>query len=57
MRGATATRALAAFLAACGGGENGQVTLRLWALGREGEDVRQLIPEFERRNPDIRVRV
>jgi multiple sugar transport system substrate-binding protein len=26
-------------------------------MGREGEDVRQLVPEFERRNPGIRVRV
>ena len=34
-----------------------QVTLRLWAFGREGEEVQQLIPEFERRNPGIRVQV
>ncbi len=33
------------------------VTLRLWAFGREGEEVQQLIPEFERRHPGIRVRV
>ena len=53
-----AALALAACVAACGrGGEAGDVTLRLWALGREGEDVRQLIPEFERQNPGIRVRV
>ena len=26
-------------------------------MGREGEVVRELIPEFERRNPDVRVRV
>jgi multiple sugar transport system substrate-binding protein len=45
--------------AACGQVEDQQaaVTLRLWAFGREGEDVQQLIPEFERRNPGIRVQV
>lgn len=28
-----------------------------WAMGREGEIVQQLIPEFERRHPGLRVRV
>jgi multiple sugar transport system substrate-binding protein len=28
-----------------------------WALGREGEVVRELVPDFERRHPDLRVRV
>ncbi len=57
MRRTAAALALAV-IAACGsGGEDGQVTLRLWAMGREGEDVRQLIPEFERQNPGVRVRV
>jgi multiple sugar transport system substrate-binding protein len=32
-------------------------TIRLWAMGREGEVVAQLIPDFERENPGIRVRV
>ncbi len=50
--------ALVAVVAACANsGADGRVTLRVWAMGREGEDVRQLIPEFERRNPGIRVRV
>jgi len=31
--------------------------LEFWALGREGEVVQQLVPEFERRNPGTRVRV
>ncbi|MET0153283.1 MAG: sugar ABC transporter substrate-binding protein [Candidatus Binatia bacterium] len=31
--------------------------LRLWALGREGEVVQSLVPEFERAHPDIRVLV
>jgi multiple sugar transport system substrate-binding protein len=53
-----AALALAAVAAACGPSRDEErVTLRLWAMGREGEDVRQLIPEFERQNPAIRVRV
>jgi len=39
------------------GQTDGVVTLRFWALGREGEVVKDLIPEFERRNPGIRVAV
>jgi multiple sugar transport system substrate-binding protein len=35
----------------------GRRTLDFWALGREGELVRELIPEFERRHPELRVRV
>ena len=31
--------------------------LELWGLGREGEVVNDLIPEFERRNPGIKVTV
>jgi multiple sugar transport system substrate-binding protein len=34
-----------------------RVTLRFWALGREGEVVQSLLPEFERANPDVRVQV
>lgn len=32
-------------------------TVRFWGFGREGEVVGQLVPEFERRNPGIHVRV
>jgi multiple sugar transport system substrate-binding protein len=32
------------------------VTLRLWAIGREGEVVQELLPEFERTHPGIHVR-
>lgn len=32
-------------------------TVEFWAMGREGELVKQLVPDFERRNPGIRVRV
>ena len=56
-RAVAALVALAAVAAACRDGGGGTVTLRLWAMGREGEDVRQLIPEFERLHPGIRVRV
>ena len=34
-----------------------RVEIRFWAMGREGEVVQELVPEFERRNPTIRVRV
>ena len=33
------------------------VELRFWAMGAEGEAVKQMIPEFERTHPGIRVRV
>jgi len=55
--------ALLAALAALGGcadaaaGEGDGVELRFWAMGAEGEVVERLLPEFERRNPGIRVRV
>ena len=31
--------------------------LRFWAMGREGEVVAELLPEFERAHPGIRVEV
>lgn len=40
----------------CGGGSRAAV-VELWAMGREGEVVAQMMPEFERRHPGIRVRV
>jgi multiple sugar transport system substrate-binding protein len=43
-------------LAACRPSADGDV-LEFWAMGREGEVVQQLVPEFERRNPGTRVRV
>ena len=48
---------LALAASACGSAGDGRETLRFWAMGREGEVVAQLIPEFERLNPDIRVEV
>ncbi|MED5621984.1 sugar ABC transporter substrate-binding protein [Ideonella sp. BN130291] len=32
-------------------------TLRFWAMGREGEVVTELLPDFQRENPGLRVRV
>jgi multiple sugar transport system substrate-binding protein len=33
------------------------VTVRFWALGREGEVVQSLLPAFERANPGVRVQI
>lgn len=49
--------ALAISSASCAPQKDAVTTLRFWALGREGEVVKDLIPEFERRNPGIRVDV
>ena len=56
---ASVVSAATIFGAACGGSpaQSGAVTLRFWGFGREGEVVQELMPEFERRNPDIRVQV
>jgi len=40
----------------CGGAESPE-TLRLWAMGREGEAASTLVAEFERRHPGVRVEV
>ncbi|HEX7183324.1 MAG TPA: sugar ABC transporter substrate-binding protein [Thermoanaerobaculia bacterium] len=46
---------------ACGACEGGRAdartTVRFWAFGREGEVVRELVPDFEKRHPGIRVEV
>lgn len=53
--------ALAAFtmlLAGCGAPrKSNQTTLEFWTIGREGEAVLKLLPEFQREHPDIRVHV
>ncbi len=41
----------------CKPAANTRTEIVFWALGAEGENVAKLIPEFERRNPDIKVRV
>jgi multiple sugar transport system substrate-binding protein len=56
---AALTAAAALFLGvACArtGAERGE-RLLFWGLGREGEVARELIPEFQRRNPGIRLEV
>lgn len=56
--GATATLLIVTLLAACNTTPSDQMTtLRFWGMGREGEVVAQLIPDFEKEHPDIRVRV
>jgi multiple sugar transport system substrate-binding protein len=52
--------AIAAALLAVGcgqGGADGRTTVRFWGFGREGEVVRELVPAFEKRHPDIHVEV
>jgi multiple sugar transport system substrate-binding protein len=45
-------------VAACGRGQaTARTTVRFWGLGREGEVVRELVPEFEKRHPEIHVEV
>lgn len=51
-----AALALATALAGCSAASE-PTTVRLWALGREGELVAQLIAGFEREHPEIRVSV
>jgi multiple sugar transport system substrate-binding protein len=51
-------RLLAALLIALPGcGSEAPGAIEFWALGREGEHVRALVPGFEARHPGLRVRV
>jgi multiple sugar transport system substrate-binding protein len=43
--------------AGCQRASSPEIVLRFWAMGREGEVVTQLLPEFERMHPGIRVKV
>ncbi|KRA20909.1 ABC transporter substrate-binding protein [Lysobacter sp. Root604] len=43
--------------AACSRQDDRRQVVRFWAMGYEGEVVAQLIPEFERLNPGIRVEI
>ncbi|HET7712751.1 MAG TPA: sugar ABC transporter substrate-binding protein, partial [Thermoanaerobaculia bacterium] len=52
--GITAALAIAA---GCSGTRSDAVHIEFWGLGREGEVVAEMIPDFERRNPGIRVDV
>ena len=42
-------------LAGCDSADQSTV-VEFWAMGQEGEQVKALLPEFERRHPGIRVR-
>ena len=49
---------LAGLLAGCAGApEDDRSVVRFWAMGYEGEVVAQLVPDFEREHPGIRVQV
>ena len=49
---------LLALSTACGRADGAaEVEIRFWAMGAEGEQVAKLVPQFERENPGIRVRV
>ena len=43
--------------AACDSAADRATTVEFWAMGQEGEQVKALLPDFERRHPGIRVRV
>jgi multiple sugar transport system substrate-binding protein len=50
--------AIALLLAGCGRARGtAPVTLRLWAMGREGEVVQELVRDFEREHHELRVEV
>lgn len=42
-------------LAGCAARDADRELVRFWAMGREGEAVARLLPEFEREHPEIRV--
>ena len=44
-------------LSACAGRNDGSIRLRFWAMGNEATNVGQILPEFERLNPGVRVEV
>jgi multiple sugar transport system substrate-binding protein len=48
---------LVALLSSCSQRQEQGVVLKFWAMGREGEVVTALIPEFERTHPGVRVEV
>ena len=48
---------IALLLAACESAPDAPITLKFWAMGQEGEQVQALLADFERRYPNIKVRV
>ena len=51
------TLVVAWIVAGCQETSGSPTVVQFWAMGREGEVVRQLIPDFERAHPDVRVEV
>lgn len=51
------TLAAMLLLVACSSQQDGREEVTFWAMGYEGEVVAQLLPEFERRNPGIKVKL
>lgn len=49
--------ALALFSAGCGKQNSDKELITFWAIGAEGEKVSGLIPQFEKENPGIKVKV
>src|SRR5271155_5448106 len=49
--------AVALIVGGCSSGSQDQTVVRFWAMGREGEVVAQLVPEFERTHRGIHVKV
>lgn len=56
-RAALVVVAALSLAAGCGASASPETVLRFWAMGREGEVVARLLPEFERAHPGIRVKV
>lgn len=54
---ACALALLTVLLAGCRASDGGEVVLELWAMGREGEVVAELMPAFEAAHPGVRVHV
>jgi multiple sugar transport system substrate-binding protein len=48
---------LSTCLGGCRESASRDTVVRFWAMGREGEVVRELVPDFEREHPGIRVEV
>lgn len=44
-------------LASCASQSSDTTELRLWAMGAEGEYVQKLTPDFERRHPNIKLKI
>ena len=55
MNGRSLLLGLWLLLSACS--QDPRTSIEFWAMGREGELVKSLVPEFERRNPNLHVKV